>query len=179
MTETSDDTLVEVMHMINEEEKRFLDLAALLRRLKVDQPEAFLNVVNLPKLGRRKAYYLVAIDEAFGGLPHLRPRLLAIGWTKLADIASLATAESLEALLQLAENHTVHELKLLLKGIAVKPGGRAVLLYLGADEFQLVRQALRRYGAKDGPKGLMNKEAALVAALSKLAELKALETSPS
>jgi len=166
------------MHMINEEEKRFLDLAALLRRLKADQPETFLSIVNLPKLGRRRAYYFLAIDEAFGGAPHLRPRLLAVGWTKLGLIARFVTADSLEALLQLAESHTVHELKLRLKGIAIKPGGRAVLLYLDADEFKLFRRALRRYGAKDGPRGLMNKETALVEALSKLAGPEAPEKSP-
>ena len=178
MADDHHNILFEVMQLINEEEKRFLDLAALLRRLRAEQPEGFLAVVNLPKLGRRKVYYFLAIDEAFGGLPHLRPRLLAVGWTKLSLIAKFATAESLEGLLQLAEGHNVQELKLLLKGIAIKPGGRALLLYLDADEFQLVRQALRRYGAKDGPKGLMNKEAALVEALSKLAGQEAPEGSP-
>jgi hypothetical protein len=173
MADDPDDIVLQVLHIIDDAEERFLELAALLRRLKATQPQGFLAVIGLPKLGRRKAFYLIEIDEAFGGLPHLRPRLVSIGWSKLSQIAKHATPENVESLLQLAESHTEHELRLLLKGVAIKPGGRLVLLYLDPDQFGLFSKVLRQHGAKKGKKGLLDKEAALVLALSKLAEPKA------
>ncbi len=169
MVDNQHDILFDVLHMIDEAEDRFLDLAALLRQLKAEQPAGFLAVAAPPKLSLRRAYYLVGIDEAFGGMPHLRPRLIDIGWSKLAQIAKHVTQENVEALLQLAESHTAHELRLLLKGVAVKPGSRPVLLYLDPDQFGLFAKVLSQHGAKATKKGMVDKEAALVCALAKLA----------
>ena len=100
------DTVFDIIHLIDAEEDRFLDLAALLRKLKDTQPNDFASLIDWPKLGRRKAYYLLEIDEAFGDKADLRPRLSEIGWTKAAKIAKFATPENTDELLELAESYT-------------------------------------------------------------------------
>ena len=161
--------MFDIIHLIADDEDRFLDLAALLRKLKDTQPKDFVTIIEWPKLGRRKAYYLVEIDEAFGDRPDLRARLSEIGWTKLAKVAKFATNENIDDLLKLAESYTALELELLLKGAAIKPGGSFVTLYLDPAQFALFRGVLLKHGAKAHKKGLLGKEAALVTALSKLA----------
>lgn len=49
-----------------------------------------------------------------------------------------------------------------------------VLLYFDPDEFGLFSKVLRQHGAKEGKKGLIDKEPALLLALSKLAQPQAL-----
>ena len=124
------DTVLDIINMINIDENRFLNLAALLRKLKDTQPNDFATLVEWPKLGRRKAYYLVEIDEAFGDKADLHPRLSEIGWTKAAKIAKFATPENIDDLLELAESYTALELELLLKGAEIKPGSHFVTLRL-------------------------------------------------
>ena len=163
------DTVFDIIHLIDADEDRFLDLAALLRKLKDTQPNDFATLIEWPKLGRRKAYYLLEIDEAFGDKADLHPRLAEIGWTKAAKIAKFATPENTGDLLELAESYTALELELLLKGVEIKPGSCFVTLHLDPEEFALLRSVLLKHGAKAHKKGLLDKEAALVEALSKLA----------
>ena len=169
MSHDNHDSVFDIIHLIKAEEDRFLDLAALLRKLKDTQPKDFVTLTELPKFGRRKAYYLAAIDEAFGDKPDLRPRLSEIGWTKAAQIAKFATPENTDDLLELAETYTTLELELLLRGAEIKAGSRFVMLRLDAEQFALFRAVLLKHGAKAHKKGLLHKEAALVEALSKLA----------
>ena len=163
------DTVFDIIHLVDTDEDRFLDLAALLRKLKDRQPKDFVSIIEWPKLGRRKAYYLLEIDEAFGDKANLHPRLAEIGWTKAAKIAKFVTPENTNDLLELAERYTALELELLLKGAEIKPGTRFVMLRLDPEQFALFRGVLLKYGAKAHKKGLLDKEAALVEALSKLA----------
>lgn len=163
------DTVLDIINMINIDENRFLNLAALLRKLKDTQPNDFATLVEWPKLGRRKAYYLVEIDEAFGDKADLHPRLSEIGWTKAAKIAKFATPENIDDLLELAESYTALELELLLKGAEIKPGSHFVTLRLDSEQFALLHGVLLKYGAKAHKKALFDKEAALVEALSNLA----------
>ena len=141
------DTVFDIIHLIDANEDRFLDLAALLRKLKDTQPKDFASLIDWPKLGRRKAYYLIEIDEAFGDKPDLRPRLSEIGWTKAAKIAKFATPENSDDLLELAENYTALQLELLLKGVEIKVGSRFVTFRLDPEEFALLRSVLLKHGA--------------------------------
>ena len=59
----------------------FLELASHLRQVKQTNPKGFKKLYYMPQLGRRKAYYLVSIDKAFGNKNVPAERLKKIGWT--------------------------------------------------------------------------------------------------
>jgi hypothetical protein len=143
----------------------FLELASLLRQLQQTDPEWFRQIIAIPQLGRRKAYYLLQIDRAFGQLPVERIRLNQIGWTKLQVIAEHVTAQNYEELIALAEAHTVENLKAIMRGEKPILKGRSVLLHFTRKQFRVFSKAILKHGAtKNGP-GFIGKEGALTKAL--------------
>jgi len=59
-------------------------------------PQNFKTPISIPQLGRRKAYYLVSIDKAFGDKNVAPGRLKKVGWTKLAALAPHIRQQRLE-----------------------------------------------------------------------------------
>ncbi len=143
----------------------FLDVAHHLRKILEHQPEDFLGIAKQLQLGQRKAYALAKIDRIFRDLGVDPVRLRKIGWTKLALLSPVVTAENVESQLELAESITAHELTRLLRGRKIGPGGRVIVLYLGADEQLLFDQMLKMFGAIKHPYGWEGKEAAFVKAM--------------
>lgn len=146
---------------------KFMELASLLHQLHETAHHDFKTLISIPQLGRRKGYYLVEVDKAFGGNEHLRPRLNKIGWTKLQTIAKHVTPDNREDLLKLAEAHTVKNLERIMRGEKPTIGGRSVLLHFTAEQFAAFSKAILAHGAIENGAGFIGKEAALFAALEK------------
>ncbi|MBW0159639.1 hypothetical protein [Sedimentimonas flavescens] len=64
----------------------FLEQGELIRQTMEDAPDELPALLADLKIGKRKAYYLVAVVRGFEGLPVSREDLLKIGWTKLQII---------------------------------------------------------------------------------------------
>ena len=144
----------------------FLNLAEELRDLQDAKPDIFMTVVKMAGLSTRKAYALARISRQFDDLGVPDERLHAIGWTKLQVIGRHLTEENADYLLNLAEHNTVHDLEALLRGERLIEDARVMVLYFSPEEHDLVRGALIRHGAVANGKGLLKKEAALIALIS-------------
>ena len=66
MKDAFDPLLVKAMALVVNLEDEFLELGSTLHHLQQTLPKDFKKVASLPQLGRRKAYYLISIDKAFG-----------------------------------------------------------------------------------------------------------------
>jgi hypothetical protein len=153
--------------LITQFDDKFLELASLLRQVREKSPQSFKTLTSIPQLGRRKAYYLVSIDKAFGDKNVPSVRLKKIGWTKLAALAPHITKENLEEALLFAELHTVRNIEAVVHGLEPILDGRTVVLNFTAEQFAEYEGAILANGAiKDGD-GYKGKEAALMAALGK------------
>ena len=153
--------------LISRLDDSFLELGSLLRQLQETSPHDFKALISTPQLRRRKGYYLVDIDRAFGGNEQLRPRLNKIGWTKLAMIAKHVTQDNREDLLQLAEAHTARNLQAIMRGDEPIIGGRVILLHFTGEQFAAFSKAILAHGAIQNGDGFIGKEMALIDALGK------------
>lgn len=142
--------------------KDFLTLARRLREVRDMDPEMFSKVIAAAGLGKRRAYALVQVDNSFRELEFDRERLLGVGWTKAVTIAPHVNQENCEELLGLAEEHTVHDLAVLLSGGTLNIHQRVVLLYFSLKEYELFEQMALAHGATREGRGLAGKERALV-----------------
>jgi hypothetical protein len=158
---------MKTLTLIAKLEGEFLELASLLRQVKQTSFKDFKNLYSIPELGRRKAYYLVSIDTAFGDKNVSPERLKKIGWTKLAALAPHITDENLEDALLCAELNTVKNIEAVVRGLEPIVGGRSVLLIFTAEQFAAFSAAILAHGAVKNGQGFIGKEAALVAALEK------------
>ena len=149
-------------------EDNFLDLAKSLRQLRDREPDLVKRIWEKTNLGSRKAYYLMNIDEWYTGLPVGRARLKAIGWTKLQIIGPHINAENCDELLDMAENNTAAQLKVLMKGEKPVKDAHCVLMYLSARQYKEFESVLLSHGATRSGRGILNKEDALIAALRKV-----------
>jgi hypothetical protein len=159
--------VVKAVMLIGQLGSEFLELAALLREVQEVSPKDFKTLASLPQLGRRKAYYLISIDKAFGGKNVAGERLKKIGWTKLAALAPHVTDENLEDALLFAEFNTVHNIEAVVHGLEPIIGGRSVLLNFTGEQFGAFSAAIVAHGAIKNAEGFGGKEAALIAALKK------------
>jgi hypothetical protein len=142
----------------------FLEVGLWLLKFWEDGPEAIRDEAKRLKISCRTAYYLVEVALKFGELKVEEDRLQGIGWTKLQIISRYVTPTNYEALLQLAENNTAHNLMHIMKN--QKPEAvHSVLLYLTAGQYSVFRKTLLAFGATDLGTGLANKEKALTGAL--------------
>ena len=125
-------------------------------------PDIFSQVIEAAGLGKRRAYALIQIYNSFQNLDFDRERLLGVGWTKAVTIAPHANQQNCEELLSLAEEHTVHDLAVLLSGRTLNVHQRVVLLYFSMREYELFEQMTLAHGATREGRGLARKEQALV-----------------
>jgi hypothetical protein len=145
----------------------FLKLAKELLALQDAKPDIFLKVADLAGLSRRKAYALARISRQFDDLGVPEARLYAVGWTKLQVIGRYLTEDNAEQLLLLAEQNTVYELESLLRGETPVEDARVMLLYLVPKDYEHLKAKLIEHGAVNSGKGLLKKEAALMALIDK------------
>ena len=145
----------------------FLELGSLLRQFQETSPHDFNALISTAQLRRRKGYYLVEIDRAFGGNEQLRPLLNKIGWTKLAMIAKRVTQDNREDLLQLAGAHTARNLQAIMRGDEPIIGGRVILLHFTWEQFATFSKAILAHGAIQNGDGFIGKEMALIGALGR------------
>lgn len=162
-----DPVFMEALFFVAKFEEKFLELAALLRKLRVNSPAEFKLLISIPQLGRRKAYYLMSIQKAFGGYPHLRERLVNVGWTRLAFVAPYVTEFNVEEALLFAELNSAWALQQALKGKELPIGTRSVLLRFTPEQFVFFSEAILKHGAEKNGEGFVHKEEAIVAALHK------------
>jgi hypothetical protein len=145
-----------------------LELADALWRAEQAAPGSLMRVVELSGLGRRKAYYLVAIWRRFATLPVERALLAKVGWTKLAIIARQVPAGEELSALDMARTTTTRDLPRVLRGgRRDRPKRHSVLLRLSPTQYRVFAQALAQFGAEPPKKGrgLVGKERALIRAL--------------
>ena len=140
-----------------------VELAECLQKIyKIDRAE-FGTLLGKPRLGSRKAYYLRKIGEQVERGNFSKPRLRNIGWTKLEVIGRNLT----DRMLKLAEKHTAQELKLLVRGKIVPRDGHCVQMYFTPHQYRVFKKAVLQHGAARSGRGLVNKEQALVALITK------------
>ncbi len=170
MSDKIDPLFLKSLMLIAKLDDEFLEIASALRQLQETNPKDFKKVCSMPQLGRRKAYYLVAIDKAFKGKPVPPQRLNKIGWTKLAALAPHITEENLEDALLFAELNTAKNIEAVVHGLEPIVGGRSVLLIFTAEQFAAFSAAILAHGAVKNGKGFIGKEAALIEALDSRVE---------
>jgi len=149
-------------------EDNFLELARSLRQLSDRDPDLYKRVIDKSGLGSRKAYYLISISRWFDNLKVSRSRLKAVGWTKLQIIGPTVTEQNVEELLTAAETFTAAQLKTLVKGDKPLANAHCVLLYFTPEQYAVLESVLLKHGGKRSGRGILDKEAALIAALKRL-----------
>jgi hypothetical protein len=158
---------LDALFLLAKFEDRFLDLASLLRKLQEKSPTDFKALIAVPQLGRRKGYYLVAIDRAFGGHPELQQRLVKVGWTKLSLVAPLVTKENVDDALLFCELNTAWAIQQAVKGKELPLGARSVLLHFSSEQFSYFSTAIVKHGAVKNGEGFVGKEEAVITAFQK------------
>lgn len=141
----------------------FIDVGSALRRLQDVDGDEYKSVIAKHKLGSRQAYYWVSIDRAFEGLGIPKDRLRKIGWTKLKDLTAHVTKDNVKDLLKLAETHTGKDLERLMQGEEVLGRARAVNLRFPPEDYELLHEAMLKFGAIPAGRGLEAKEDAIIA----------------
>jgi hypothetical protein len=152
-------------------EDNFLELAKALRELRdlcTDQQHGsgsgsvlFENTIKKSGIGRRKAYYMIELNRAFGHLKIPQKRLLRLGWTKLMLLSRHVTSDNWQDVLDFADGSTVDELRADLEG--KEQTTHYIALRFTDEEYQVFASALLTSGAYlVGNAGLANKEQALM-----------------
>jgi len=125
----------------------FMVLGEALAQLYDLDPELFRQLAAKSNMGLRKAYSLIEVSRTFEPLAIPRDQLRKIGWPKLQLIAKHVTPNTLDALLQLAEDMTAKDLERHMR--REKPLGNAhcVLRYFSPKQYKQLEGALVPYGA--------------------------------
>ena len=140
----------------------FMELARNVRSLQETDSERFKDLIDKSGLGRRKAYYLIALDKALGNIKISKQRLRKIGWTKMALMAPVVTKYNFAELLEFAENHTAKEIQVKVSGGKHENNAHSVLFYFNEQNYEELQEALIKFGAKRHGRGLVNKDEALM-----------------
>lgn len=148
----------------------FLDLGKALSQLKKQSRDMFRKLYQSTNLGRRKAYYLVEVYEAFRGLPVSRAKLKQVGWTKLQQLGSYVDKDNVVEMLDMAIEMSSKQLAAHLKGEKFADNARCVLMYFSPKQYEVLEQTVLAHGGMKKGRGLENKEDALITALKKLAK---------
>jgi hypothetical protein len=121
----------------------FMELGRALAQLYDRDPDLFRQLVAKSNIGPRKAYDLVEVSRTFEPLAIPRDQLCKIGWPKLQLIGKHVTPDNLDALLHLAEESTVEDLKHHLRGWK-RPAGNAhcMLRYFSPKSYEQLGGAL-------------------------------------
>mgnify|MGYP001765962553 CR=1 FL=1 len=140
----------------------FLELARKLRDAVDAEPRAVRRIAEETILKPRRIYCLVRIARTFDPLIDDDDRLIDIGWTKLDLIAPHVTTQTIESLLQLAENSSPAVLARALTGTPLPATTHTLQLTFTSADYTLLREAFERAGAKPKGKGHVGKEEALM-----------------
>lgn len=148
--------------LIDHNKSRLLETASLLRKVRDENRDEFRSVATKLRMRLRKAYHLAQIDEALSDMDIPAERMQRLGWTKLSILATYGKKETIDDLLNVAEDCTAHELKMYIHKGGIDPGGRTVVLHFDKEQYGLLEEALRAKGAEPHSRGLLGKEAALM-----------------
>lgn len=156
----------EALALASKLDENFVDLARKLSEMLEDKPDDFQKFVVTSKLGKRKCYYLVAIDKAFRKTGVPKERLRKLGWTKANVLSKFIDKTNAKDMMVLAEQNTARNLEKLLKN--QKPKDEKVLVvYYDEADYDVMSKALQLFGAEASGRGLANKEKALLAMMRK------------
>jgi beta-galactosidase/beta-glucuronidase len=150
--------------------KNFYDLALALVAVNDTKPGQILKLGQNHGMSRRRLYYLLEVGRFLKKGNIVKDEAERLGWTKFVILARHSAAdpsltkEQVSTLLALARQSTAHQLP---EALATKtPLGkadRALLIRIPQEQYEIVEAALLAHGAKKHGKGLVGKEAALVA----------------
>lgn len=167
-TDAGEGPLVEIAALLAQPKRSAYRLAKAVRQLQKDKASGlFDDLWRNGQIGRRRAFYLARIGEAFEGLPVPEYELERLGWTKLMVIAPGITADNAPSRLKLAATPrmTVKKLQgLLLK----KPNGsprRRLVISLSEGQHARAVATLKKFGAKNTDNGSLEGMAAALMAL--------------
>lgn len=152
--------------LIDQSKARVIETARFLRQTREEHPDEFQATAKTLKVGLRKARHLVQIDKKLDEMNIAAERVKRLGWTKLSLLAAYGEDETIEDLIEVAETCTAHQLKTYIRDGKFDPDGRTVVLHFDSEQYALLEQALLAKGAKLEPKGLLEKEAALMRLVS-------------
>ena len=158
-----------VIHLLDTFDNSFFEIGDLLQKIKILNKKDFQLLLNHPKLGKRKGYYLLSVHRVFSKLNVAHDLLIEIGWTKLVIILSrvLKAAKADKQLevkewLDRAKKQNARNLKLMLKDIIPVPNARVVQLYLSQTDYNEYAKAIIANGGKPNGKGLLHEAEALM-----------------
>jgi hypothetical protein len=148
----------------------FLPLAAVLREVRDNDPEGFVEACEKVGIKRRRGFALAKIDEVFGGRRVPEEQLARIGWSKLAQISSQVAKnpDRMFDLLGDAERLSSRELDVLLMSGEMLDRSHSVVLTFSSEDYAKFEAALIRFGAMRSGRGLAGKEKAVVAMIDAL-----------
>ena len=151
MTEGTDALYEKALELSANVPDNFLELGRALSQLYDRDPDLFRQLAAKSNMGLRNAYDLVEVSRTFEPLAIPRDQLRKIGWPRLQLIAKHVTLDTLDALLQLAEDTTAKDLERHMRG--KKPLGNAhcVLRYFSPKQYTQLEGVLVPYcGAPGG-----------------------------
>ena len=151
MTEGTDALYEKALELSANVPDNFVELGRALSQLYDRDPNLFRQLAAKSNMGLRMAYHLVEVSRTFEPLSIPRDQLRKIGWPKLQLIAKHVTPNTLDALLQLAEDTTAEDLERHMRG--EKPAGNAhcVLRYFSPKQYMQLEGVLVPYcGAPGG-----------------------------
>ena len=147
MTEGTDVLYKKALELSANVPDNFVELGRALSQLYDRDPDLFRQLAAKSNIGLRRAYHLVEVSRTFEPLAIPRDQLRKIGWPKLQLIAQHVTQNTLEALLQLAEDMTAKDLERHMR--RQKPHGNAhcALMYFSPKQYKQLEGPLVPHGA--------------------------------
>ena len=136
MTEGTDALHEKALELSANVPVNFMELGRAMTQLHDRDPGLFRQLAAKSNMGLRNAYHLIEVSRTFEPLVIPRDQLRKIGWSKLQLIAKHVTPNTLDALLQLAEDTTAKDLERHVR--REKPAGNAhcVLRYFSPKSYE-------------------------------------------
>ena len=143
MTEGTDALYDKALELSDKVPANFLELGEALAQLYDLDRDLFRQLAAKSNMGLRRAYHLIEVSRTVEALAIPRDQLGKIGWPKLQLIFKHLTPNTLDALLRLAEESMVKDLKHHLRGWK-RPGGNAhcMLRYFSPKSYEQLEGAL-------------------------------------
>jgi hypothetical protein len=148
MTEVTDALYDKALGLSVNIPDNFMELGRVFAQLYDLDPELFRQLAAKSNMGLRKAYSLIEVSRTVEALAIPRDQLGKIGWPKLQLVAKHLTPNTLDALLRLAEESTVEDLKHHLRGWK-RPAGNAhcMLRYFSPKSYEQLEETHLSNGA--------------------------------
>jgi hypothetical protein len=143
MTEGTDALYERALELSANVPDNFVESGRALSQLYDLDRNQFRQVAAKSNMGLRRAYHLIEVSRTVETLAIPRDQLSKIGWPKLQLIAKHMTPNTLDALLRLAEESTVEDLKHHLRGWK-RPAGNAhcMLRHFSPKSYEQLEGAL-------------------------------------